>query len=164
MKRVISAALAFSLLGGPLALAQQPPPPPPPGQWHGGPGGPPGPGGPHGPGGPPPPGGWHGAPPGPPGYQQERGYDHRDAHWDHDHGYEHGRPPPPPGPRYGWGRGERIPPGQRYAVVHDWHHYRGLYPPPPGQQWVQYNNQFYLVAIASGLIGAILGAAAASQY
>jgi Ni/Co efflux regulator RcnB len=55
-----------------------------------------------------------------------------------------------------------VPPGQR-RVIGDWHQHRGLYAPPPGQQWVYYNNQYILVAITSGIIGAVLGAAAASQ-
>lgn len=156
MKRFVAAALAFSMLGSPLAMADQPPPPP--GQWHGE-GRPP----------PPPPGYRHG---GPDHHDQYRHnseyyhhnseYYHHDAEYYHHHPYDHGRPPPPP-PRYGWGRGYRVPPGHHYYPVNDWHRYRGLYAPPPGQQWVQYNNQFYLVAITSGIIGAVIGAAAASQ-
>jgi hypothetical protein len=35
--------------------------------------------------------------------------------------------------------------------------------PPPGQEWVQHGDQYLLVAITSGLIDAILRAAAPSQ-
>lgn len=93
----------------------------------------------HGPGGP-----GQGHPPGPPGGPGMHG--------------------PGPGPG-GWHRGDRfdVPPGQRHVVT-DWHHHHGLYAPPPGQQWVYYNNQYMLVAITSGIIGAVLGAAAAGSY
>jgi len=69
-----------------------------------------------------------------------------------------------PGPG-GWHRGDHfnVPPGQRHVVT-DWHHHHGLYAPPPGEQWVLYNNQYMLVAITSGVIGAVLGAAAAGSY
>lgn len=141
MKRLFSATLALSLLTSPIAFAQQGPPPPPPqgpGQQNGN------------------------------GHQQ--GYGHGQGH---EQGYGHGQghnsynhQPPPPvhhgNPGYGWHQGERMPPGQRH-YIHDWHHHRGLYAPPPGHEWVQYNNQYYLVAVTSGVIGAILGAAAASQ-
>jgi Ni/Co efflux regulator RcnB len=155
MKRFLMVTVAAAMLASPVgAFAQNGPPPPP--QGHGGPGGGPGgrppggrppgpPGGPgmHGPGGAPgrPPGP-PGRPPGPPGNMGMRG----------------------PGPG-GWHRGDRfnVPPGQRRAV-NDWHRHRGLYAPPPGQQWVYYNNQYMLVAITSGIIGAILGAAAANAY
>lgn len=142
MKRFVVAAVAFSMLGSPLAMADQPPPPP--GQWHG-----------------------QGRPPPPPAYRHggpdhQNHYQHNSEYYHHN-AYNHGRPPPPPPPRYGWGRGYHVPPGHHYYPVNNWHRYHGLYAPPPGQQWVQYNNQFYLVAITSGIIGAVIGAAAASQ-
>lgn len=36
---------------------------------------------------------------------------------------------------------------------------RGLYAPPRGQQWVQSGNDAVLIALASGLIGAVIGGA-----
>lgn len=151
MKRLLSATIAFSMLASPMALAQQGPPPPP--QQGQGPQNGQGPQQGHG-----------------------QGYGHGQGHAQGpngqahngpgDHGYNHHQPPPPPvhhgNPGYGWRQGERMPPGQR-QVIHDWHHHPGLYAPPPGHEWVQYNNQYFLVAVTSGVIGAILGAAAASQ-
>ncbi|KJV26872.1 RcnB family protein [Luteibacter yeojuensis] len=86
--------------------------------------------------------GWHGhrPPPPPPRY--------------YGHGYYHGpsyyhRPPPPP--RY-YGHWER---GHRYygpnVVVYDYGSYR-LRQPPRGYHWVRENNNFLLVAIATGII------------
>ena len=90
---------------------------------------------------------WHGQP----GYRHQPGYNHT--------------PPPLPHPaRATAGAGAiGFGPANHYYAGNNWHHYRALYPPPPGQQWVNYNNQFYLVAIARRLIGAVIGAAAASQ-
>ncbi|HET8745572.1 MAG TPA: RcnB family protein [Ramlibacter sp.] len=36
--------------------------------------------------------------------------------------------------------------------VNDWHAYPGLYAPPYGQQWVNIDGEFLLVALATGLI------------
>jgi Ni/Co efflux regulator RcnB len=41
---------------------------------------------------------------------------------------------------------------QRGYYVSNWHAYPGLYAPAYGQQWVNVDGQFLLVAIASGLI------------
>ncbi|HTH99733.1 MAG TPA: RcnB family protein [Acidisoma sp.] len=149
MKRLISATLALSMFASPMALAQQGPPPPQQGHGHENGNG-------HGN------GQWQGN-----GHGQghEQGNGHWQAHEQGHNGQGHHYQPPPAhhgGPGYGWHQGERVPPGQRY-VVHDWHHHHGLYAPPPGHEWVQYNNQYFLVAVTSGVIGAILGAAAASQ-
>lgn len=105
-----------------------------------------------------------------------RGYDgrydgrHDDRGWRHDNGW-HGHRPPPPPPRY-YGHGyyhgpayyHRPPPpryyghwerGHRYygrnVVVYDYGSYR-LRPPPRGYHWVRENNDFLLVAIATGII------------
>lgn len=67
--------------------------------------------------------------------------------------------PPSPGPggyRYNprFSRGDRLPPEYRQPqyYVGDWNR-RGLRRPPKGYRWVRYNdNNFFLVAIASGLI------------
>ncbi|TCV92164.1 Ni/Co efflux regulator RcnB [Luteibacter rhizovicinus] len=89
--------------------------------------------------------------------RHDRRYD--DRGWRHD-GYAH-RPPPgyyynrPPPPRYyghygHWERGHRYD-GPRY-IVYDYRGYR-LRPPPRGYHWVRSdNNDFLLVAIATGVI------------
>lgn len=59
-----------------------------------------------------------------------------------------------------WQRGQRF--DRRYATNYrqiDYRTYRGrgLYAPPRGYQWVQSGNDAVLVALASGLIGAVIG-------
>ena len=59
-------------------------------------------------------------------------------------------------------KGQRF--DQRYARNYrqiDYRSYRGrgLYAPPRGYQWVQSGNDAVLVALASGLIGAVIGGA-----
>lgn len=59
-----------------------------------------------------------------------------------------------------WQRGQRF--NRAYASNYrqiDYRNYgnRGLYAPPQGYQWVQSGNDAVLVAVASGLIGAVLG-------
>lgn len=59
-----------------------------------------------------------------------------------------------------WAKGQRF--DRRYANnyrVIDYRQYRQqrLYAPPRGYQWVQSGNDAVLVAVASGLIGAVLG-------
>ncbi|RHW17101.1 hypothetical protein D1610_13160 [Sphingomonas gilva] len=59
-----------------------------------------------------------------------------------------------------WAKGQRF--DRRYAAnyrVIDYRQYRGrhLYAPPRGYQWVQSDDDAVLVAVASGLIGAVLG-------
>ncbi|SEN44753.1 Nickel/cobalt transporter regulator [Luteibacter sp. UNCMF331Sha3.1] len=99
----------------------------------------------------------------------DRGHDGRG--WHHDNGW-HGHRPPPPPPRPYYGHGyyhgpayyHRPPPpryyghwerGHRYygrnVVVYDYSGYR-LRPPPRGYHWVRENNDFLLVAIATGVI------------
>jgi Ni/Co efflux regulator RcnB len=57
-----------------------------------------------------------------------------------------------------WDRGQRF--DRRYArnyrVLNDYRSYR-LQAPPRGYRWVQSDNDAVLVAITSGLIGAVLG-------
>lgn len=97
----------------------------------------------------------------------DRGHDHRD--WHHDNGWHGHRPPPPryyghgpgyyhgpayyhrPPPRYygHWERGHRY--YGRNVVVYDYGSYR-LRPPPRGYHWVRENNDFLLVAVATGII------------
>ena len=80
----------------------------------------------------------------PPSRYYGHGYDHR---YDHRPVYYH-RPPPPR--YYGhWERGHRY--YGRNVVVYDYGSYR-LRPPPRGYHWVRENNDFLLVAIATGII------------
>ena len=61
----------------------------------------------------------------------------------------------------GWARGQRFDYryAPRYRVVNDYRGYRALYAPPRGYQWVQSGDDAVLVALASGLIGAVIGGA-----
>ncbi len=57
-----------------------------------------------------------------------------------------------------WQRGQRF--DRRYATNYrqvDYRQYRGLRAPPRGYQYVQSGNDVLLVAIASGVIGAVIG-------
>ena len=60
-----------------------------------------------------------------------------------------------------WARGQRF--DYRYApnyrVVNNYRSYNRLYAPPRGYHWVQSGNDAVLVAITSGLIGAVIGGA-----
>lgn len=61
-----------------------------------------------------------------------------------------------------WHRGERF--DRRYARNYravDYRQYRGrgLYAPPRGYGWVRSGNDAVLVALASGVIGAVIGGA-----
>ncbi|HEY4092072.1 MAG TPA: RcnB family protein [Luteibacter sp.] len=88
--------------------------------------------------------GWHGhrPPPPPPRYYGHGGY------YGHGPAYYH-RPPPPPRYYGHWERGHRY--YGRNVVVYDYGSYR-LRPPPRGYHWVRENNDFLLVAIATGVI------------
>lgn len=92
----------------------------------------------------------------------DRGYDrHHDGHRRHGdrrhddrrHGYDrHYRYAGPrhyPARHHRWERGHRYY-GPTY-VVRDYRHYR-LRPPPRGYHWVRANNDYLLVAIATGII------------
>ncbi|HEY0201744.1 MAG TPA: RcnB family protein [Burkholderiaceae bacterium] len=61
------------------------------------------------------------------------------------------------GPEHAFRWGERLPSNyrNRQYVVNDWrvHH---LYAPPRGQQWVQVGADYVLVAIATGVIAALV--------
>ena len=60
-----------------------------------------------------------------------------------------------------WVRGQRF--DYRYApnyrVVNDYRYNHRLYAPPRGYHWVQSGNDAVLVALTSGLIGAVIGGA-----
>lgn len=68
-----------------------------------------------------------------------------------------------PSYRAHWRKGERFDRQQarNYRQITNWRAYqnRRLYAPPRGYQWVQSGNDAVLVAVASGLIGAVLGGA-----
>ena len=62
----------------------------------------------------------------------------------------------------GWAKGQRF--DRRYAQNYrelDYRQYRGrhLYAPPRGYHWVRSGNDAVLVALAGGLIGAVIGGA-----
>jgi Ni/Co efflux regulator RcnB len=76
------------------------------------------------------------------------------------------KPAPRPAPRAQWrkwNKGQRFDHryAQNYRVVNNWQQYRGrrLYAPPRGYHWVRSGNDAVLVAIAGGLIGAVIGGA-----
>ena len=59
-----------------------------------------------------------------------------------------------------WAKGQRF--DRRYANnyrVVNYRYNQRLYAPPRGYQWVQSGNDAVLVALASGLIGAVIGGA-----
>jgi Ni/Co efflux regulator RcnB len=62
-----------------------------------------------------------------------------------------------------WYKGQRFnrAEARNYRQINDWRQYRSrrLYAPPRGYQWVQSGNDAVLVAVASGLIGAVLSGA-----
>jgi Ni/Co efflux regulator RcnB len=61
---------------------------------------------------------------------------------------------------HNWARGQRF--DYRYAPnyrVVNYRNYGRLYAPPRGYHWVQSGNDAVLVAITSGLIGAVIGGA-----
>ncbi len=64
-----------------------------------------------------------------------------------------------------WQRGQKFDRTQatNYRQI-DYRTYRqrGLYAPPKGSQWVQSGNDAVLIAIASGVIGAVIGGAIAN--
>jgi Ni/Co efflux regulator RcnB len=91
------------------------------------------------------------------GRHDNRGHDSRGWHDDRrGHGYY--RPAPRPyyghGPGYGYGHGHWVR-GHRYSgrsyVIGNYGYYR-LRPPPYGYHWVRADNDFLLVAIATGVI------------
>ena len=68
------------------------------------------------------------------------------------------------GPQFrNWRQGERFDYRQarNYQSINDWRGYRGrhLYAPPRGYHWVRSGNDAVLVAVAGGLIGAVLAGA-----
>lgn len=62
-----------------------------------------------------------------------------------------------------WAKGQRFDRryAQNYRDIPNWQQYRGrrLYQPPRGYHWVRSGNDAVLVAVAGGLIGAVLAGA-----
>lgn len=60
-----------------------------------------------------------------------------------------------------WYKGQRFnrAEARNYRQINNWRQYqnRRLYAPPRGYQWVQSGNDAVLIAVASGVIGAVLG-------
>ncbi|MBX3598527.1 MAG: RcnB family protein [Rhizobiaceae bacterium] len=56
-----------------------------------------------------------------------------------------------------WMAGKRVPHWQRKHVVRDYRHH-GLRRPAPGQHWVKVDNDYLLIATASGIIASIIAA------
>lgn len=70
---------------------------------------------------------------------------HDDRHDDHhdNHGRGH------------WKKGEHLPKDHRGAYVSDYRHY-GLKAPPRGHEWRRVDDQYVLVAIATGVIASVI--------
>lgn len=56
-----------------------------------------------------------------------------------------------------WKRSERYSDWRRHQPVRDYHRH-GLKRPGPGQEWIRVGNDYLLVGIASGIIGAMIAA------
>lgn len=95
----------------------------------------------------------------------ERGDQRGDKHGDDRRGNDHGRPENGHGqpgsrgvgPRHDLHKGNRLPAEYRTRqhVVNDWRA-RRLSPPPRGHQWVKVDNDYVLMAVATGLIANII--------
>jgi Ni/Co efflux regulator RcnB len=79
-------------------------------------------------------------------HQQPRFVAQPNHRWNHDQQAWRGQPR--------FSRGAYLPYQYRNRAyyVNDWRAYNGLYAPPHGQQWVNVDGQFLLVALTSGLI------------
>ena len=112
MKRIISAVLALSLLGGTAAFAKGDK-----GDKH-----------------------------------DDRGYSQSNGKGPgHDNGNHYGQI------KHKWARGERLPvtyyQSRDYYVDYRVHHLRA---PPPGYRWVEVDNNYVMVALATGLIASLI--------
>ncbi len=85
--------------------------------------------------------------------------DQRDHRYDNDRG----RGGPAASNYRRWNKGQRFDRryAQNYREIPNWQQYRGrrLYAPPRGYHWVRSGNDAVLVAVAGGLIGAVLAGA-----
>jgi len=74
---------------------------------------------------------------------------------------QHYKKPPPPHhaakPKPRWAKGQRLPAQYRGHAVRDYKRYR-LAPPPRGYNWVRVDNDYVLIATATGLISSIIAA------
>lgn len=59
--------------------------------------------------------------------------------------------------RHQWSKGQRYSDWRRHQEIRDYKRY-GLRRPRPGQHWVKVDNQYLLIAGATGLIAGILAA------
>ena len=64
-----------------------------------------------------------------------------------------------------WSKGQRLDRAHRRHVIQsrDYRRYR-LHNPPRGYQWVRVDDDFILVAAATGIISSIIGAAIANSH
>ena len=82
-----------------------------------------------------------------------------------DHRYDNGRGRGAPAANNyrRWNKGQRFDRryAQNYREIPNWQQYRGrrLYAPPRGYHWVRSGNDAVLVAVAGGVIGAVLAGA-----
>ena len=82
---------------------------------------------------------------------------------DHRYDNDRGRGGPAANNYRRWSKGQRFDRryAQNYREIPNWQQYRGrrLYAPPRGYHWVRSGNDAVLVAVAGGLIGAVLAGA-----
>ncbi|HEY0334114.1 MAG TPA: RcnB family protein [Stenotrophomonas sp.] len=84
-------------------------------------------------------------------HYQDRGRDN-----DHDHDHDHDRKGPPPGQaKKHWKKGETLPRDHRGDYVQDYRKH-GLHSPPPGHQWRRVNDEYVLIAVATGVIASVI--------
>lgn len=100
----------------------------------------------------------------PPAFAAQKRDDHRDfrngSYVVNGHRYERTRGPAWQAPRgyhaQQWKRGDRLPGEYRRTAIRDYRSYH-LAPPPRGYEYVRVGNDVVLTAIASGIIGAVIG-------
>lgn len=110
MKRLLTAAIALTLVGGSAAMAE--------------------------------PYGDHGRD------RQDSRYDRRDDRRHYDNGHHRGH--------YKWARGQRLPSEYRARGYYVDYRAHRLRQPPRGYQWVRVNDDYLMVALATGLIASIV--------
>jgi len=71
-------------------------------------------------------------------------------------GHPHGHKGMPPGQaKKHWKQGQYLPADYRGAYVEDYRRY-GLGAPPPGHQWRRVDDEYVLIAVATGLIASVI--------
>jgi len=74
----------------------------------------------------------------------------------HDHYDSHDHKKMPPGQaKKHWKQGEHLPSDYRGVYVEDYHRH-GLREPPRGHQWRRVDDQYVLIAVATGVIASVL--------